>query len=483
MIIKNNLDEIQDYLKDASNILGIAEKVLIPENVDELVEIIKESNNNNTKLTFSAGGTGITGSKVPFEGIVVSIERLDKILKIDLDNQIILVQPGVRLKVLQDTLNELGFFFPPNPTENWSTIGGNVATNASGSRSYKYGSYRNFVNYLKVILPNGEVIEIRRGDTFALDSVIIINTNNVKFIVNIPNYQRPNLKNASGYFLERNMDLIDLFIGSEGTLGIFQEIGLNFLKLPESLIAIIVFFDNLDDMFEFLQIQNIKTKEQPSLIEYFDTNSLILLKPFYNQIPNKSKYALWLEFETNLIDAENITNIVLKEVEEHSALSDYTWYAINEKEHNLFAEFRHKLPLQINEIITKNKTIKIGTDTAVPKESFLEYFNYLYEILESSKLDYLIFGHIGDCHLHANILPKNKVEYNEGIKVYKKLIEKAIELGGTISAEHGIGKIKKEAFQKLSNQNLLKFSKQIKLFLDPKLTLNKGNIFDLDDFK
>jgi D-lactate dehydrogenase (cytochrome) len=483
MIIKKNLDEIQDYLKDASNILGIAEKVLIPENVDELVDIIKESNNNNTKLTFSAGGTGITGSKVPFEGIVVSIERLDKILKIDLDNQIVLAQPGVRLKVLQDTLKELGFFFPPNPTENWSTIGGNVATNASGSRSYKYGSYRNFVNYLKVILSNGEVVEIHRGDTFALDSEITINTNNGKFKLNIPNYKRPNLKNASGYFLESNMDLIDLFIGSEGTLGIFQEIGLKFLKLPETLIAIIVFFDDVDKMFDFLEIQNLKTTLKPCLIEYFDNNSLILLKPFYKQIPDQSKFALWLEFETNLIESEQITNVILKEVEEYSTLADYTWYAINAKEHNHFAEFRHKLPLQINEVISKNKTIKIGTDTAIPHENFKKYFKYLYEILERSKLNYLVFGHIGDCHLHANILPKNKVEYNNGKKIYNKLILKTIELDGTISAEHGIGKIKKEAFQKLSNQNLLKFSKQIKLILDPKLTLNKGNIFDLDDFK
>ncbi|MEQ1764354.1 MAG: FAD-binding oxidoreductase, partial [Pyrinomonadaceae bacterium] len=241
MLIKSDIDELIPYLTDASNMPGgHAEKLFVPENEAEIAEILRDANARRIPVTVSGARTGTVGGAVPFGGWVISLEKLNKIKSIDKENFRAVVEPGVILGDFQKALEAEGLFYPPDPTE-WSCqIGGTVATNASGARSFKYGATREFVKGLRVVMANGEVRHLKRGE--ALDAG-----------VTVPTYQRPNVrKNVSGFFNEQPLDAIDLFIGSEGTLGVITEIELEVLPKAEGFFSGIVFFSRAADLLSFV---------------------------------------------------------------------------------------------------------------------------------------------------------------------------------------------------------------------------------------
>ncbi|MCH6574807.1 MAG: FAD-binding oxidoreductase, partial [Bacteroidetes bacterium] len=162
MIVKTQQDEIQNYLIDASNTKGFCEAVYIPQSVSEMTEIIKEANEKKHSVTISGNGTGLTGARVPKGGIVISTEKLNKIIEINLEEKFALVEPGVLLSELQDTVKQKGLLYAPDPTERNCFIGGTVATNASGARTFKYGPTRNYVEELEIILPDGDFLYLKR---------------------------------------------------------------------------------------------------------------------------------------------------------------------------------------------------------------------------------------------------------------------------------------------------------------------------------
>src|SRR4051794_39791287 len=280
MVTKTQPDDLQNYLTDASNIRGgYAEKLFIPESAEEIQQIVKEANNAGIPVTVSGARTGTVGGAVPFGGYVISMERLNKIKSIDREKRTVIVQPGLILKDFQNAVDAEGLFYPPDPTE-WSCqIGGTVATNASGSRSFKYGATRNYVQRLKVVLAEGDVLNVVRGGEQELK------TEAGKVIdLSLPTYSRPEVrKNVSGYFTAQSSEPIDLFIGSEGTLGVIVEIELSLLEKPEGFFSGIVFFERDRDLLEFinevkelsfasrkcLQATGVRAIDA-SLIEYFD---------------------------------------------------------------------------------------------------------------------------------------------------------------------------------------------------------------------
>jgi D-lactate dehydrogenase (cytochrome) len=491
MIIKTDSDTIETYLSDASNLKGISNQVIIPESKDELKQIIIQLFNSNKSYVISAAGTGLTGGKVPNNDIIVSIEKLNEIIEINPQKKFVRVQPGVTLLQLEDALNKYNLYLPPNPTEKNSSLGGNVANNSSGSRSFKYGPIRNFVKGLSVVLPDGEELKLKRDENFAdKNKMTLITNENKQIIIEFEEIITPDTKHSGGYFLRSNMDVIDLFIGSEGTIGVIEEITLSVNNQPDRILGLIIFFDSENHLLEFTDsireksiINNKKSIEENNdiaarLIEFFDENSLNLLRDKYPQIPEGSKGAIWIEQEYN----ENKENEILEKwfevISLFSSFADSTWVATNENQHNNFRDFRHQLPLTINEIIVKNRMRKIGTDTAVPSKNFREYYYYLKEMLQATQLEHVIFGHIGNSHLHANIFPKDESEKNIALKFYEIIMQKAIDLGGTVSAEHGIGKIKKKYLQQMIGVAGIESMKKIKNVLDPKNLLGKGNLFD-----
>ncbi|MBX3045339.1 MAG: FAD-binding oxidoreductase [Candidatus Kapabacteria bacterium] len=487
---KTDPDTIYPYTYDSSNLKGSAELLFIPENSDELNNALLYCYNEEIKITISGAGTGITGARVPNGGAVISMEKFKNINL--LDNNRVQVGSSVTLDELDKFLAEHNLFLPPNPTEINASIGGNTANNASGARTFKYGPIRRWITGLKVVLPNGDRIKLKRGEIFAENYKLSIPTKNGSiYSVNLPTYTMPDVKNASGYFTGSNIDAIDLFIGSEGTLCVFEEIELEVLPRPENIIGGIVFFDDnyrlLDFVTELRSLSRlnfaISIKKNDNLcarlIEYFDRKSLDLLSPKYPEIPSESIGAIWFEQEYYLDYEEVLMTKWYEFISKFTTLADETWFAVSDKDHLKLKEFRHELPLQVYENLANNSQKKVGLDSAVPDGDFPILYNHYLDQFADIDLEYVVFGHIGNCHLHANIFCRNDEEYAFARKLYDESIDLALSFGGTVSAEHGIGKLKKPYLIKMLGQNAIDEMIEVKKVFDDKLLLNIGTMFDL----
>ncbi|MEJ7862807.1 MAG: FAD-binding oxidoreductase [Pyrinomonadaceae bacterium] len=501
MQVKTQTDELQNYLTDASNLPGgFAQKLFIPNTREEIAEILREANEKEISVTVSGARTGTVGGAIPFGGFVVSLEKFNQIKEINEQERFAVVGSGVVLTDLQKAVDQKNLFYPPDPTE-WSCqIGGTVATNASGAQSFKYGSTRKFVEQLKIVLPNGDFLKLKRGEVFAKDGFIELETENGNRIkVKVPTYEQPHVrKNTSGYFSAENLDAIDLFIGSEGTLGIVMEIKLKLLKKPEGFLSGIVFFKDEKDLLEFVDearrlsfdvhnenqdlIQNPKSKIQnlidATILEYFDENSLKFIAEKFPEMPENVRGAIFFEQEMTAENEDALFEEWNSLLEKHRAALDESWFTTSEQDHKKMRDFRHALPVAVNERIVRYGQRKIGTDMAVPDENFASFLKFYKQKLSESNLDYVIFGHIGDAHLHANILPKTDEEARTAKNLYGRFIAQAIMLGGTISAEHGIGKLKSKYLQVMYGERFINEMAELKKAFDPNGILGRGNIFD-----
>jgi D-lactate dehydrogenase (cytochrome) len=497
MQVKTQLDELQNYLTDASNMPGgFAEKLFIPENAQEIAEILKEANERRIAVTVSGARTGTVGGAIPFGGYVISLEKLNKIVEINTDERCGVVESGVILNDFQKAIEAENLFYPPDPTE-WSCqIGGTVATNASGARSFKYGATREFVEELEVVLASGEILNLKRGARFSRDGFIELETaTGAKIRAKLPTYDQPDTrKNTSGYFSGEQIDAIDLFIGSEGTLGIITRIKLRLLPKPESFFSGIIFFTNEADLLNFVseareisfktrsEIRNPKSEIQntidASLIEYFDEKALKFIKEKFPEVPEGAKGAIFFEQETTSETEDALLEQWNELLEKNNADAERSWFTTTETDREKMREFRHALPVSVNERIVRYKQKKVGTDMAVPDDKFASFLKFYKEKLDASGLEYVIFGHIGDNHLHANMIPKNDSEAEKSRHLYGRFIAQAIMLGGTISAEHGIGKHKSKYLYVQYGERFLNEMAELKRAFDPKGILGRGNMFD-----
>lgn len=490
MIIKTVQEEIQNYLSDASNYKGYCEAVYFPENKYDIINILKDANKLNKKVTVSGNGTGLTGARVPEGGIVISTERLNKIVDINTKLGYAIVEPAVSLSDFLNELKSTGYFYPPDPTEKNCFIGGTVATNASGAKTFKYGATRNYVEELEIILPTGDVISLRRGQYISNNYTLKLFTDNGKPItLSLPRFTLPVTKNASGYYTSENADAVDLFIGSEGTLGIFTKIKLKILPLPEKVISAVFFFNYEQDALQFIEEareksfdsrKNKSTHEIDALaLESFDNNSLRFLKSDYPNIPDQAASAVWMEQETDTANEEILLEKWTAFIKLHNGNDESVWFAANDKERERISEFRHAVSAKVNEYISQNNFKKLGTDVAVPADIFISFYNEIKNKAQQSNLDFLIYGHFGNSHIHLNILPKNQDEYKTGRKLYLEICDKAVSLKGTISAEHGIGKLKREYLTRMLGDDVIDQMREIKHVLDPNFILCAGNIFSV----
>ena len=470
MIRKTNKETIAPYLRDASNFaMGNAEEVFIPETVSELIEFLK---NDTRNITIAGAGTGLTASRIPSDGVIISLEYFNRLEPIK--NNEIWVGPASTLLKLQDYLKPTKWFYPPNPTEWNASIGGTLATNASGSRSFKFGVTRDYVNAIDCILVDGRRAIIKRGHK--ISNQLILNDGSEIIFPEI-NYKSPNCKNAAGYFVHPDMDWLDLFIGSEGTLGIFINICLKLIKKPDEFLSGVLFFEAEKYCWELVKEIKSNSLILPCSLEYFDQNALIMLKEKYPDIPDHAKAALFIE--EDVADKKNYDATLEKWVEfltTKNVLLNDSWFANDEKDNIKFHEFRHYIPILVNEKNTQNNREKIGTDMAVSDNWFEEMMKFYKNILTNSGLPYVIFGHIGDNHLHINLLP-DASQKKIAASVYDEIANKIFSWNGTISAEHGIGKIKKKYFYQMLGQNNIQDLKRIKNKFDPQQRLGRDNIF------
>jgi D-lactate dehydrogenase (cytochrome) len=494
MLSKFKPDEIQDFLSDASYLPGgHASQVIFPQTAGEVADVLAKATRDETPVTISGAGTGTVAGRVPFGGIVVATEKLTQ-LHVNRSRSRATAQAGVRLIDLQRAADAEKLLYAPDPTERSCYVGGTIATNASGSRTFKYGPTRAYVEQLQIALATGEIVEIRRGEhtADAAGQLRLPLPSGRTIEAQLPSYQMPHVrKHASGYFVAPGMDLIDLFIGSEGTLGVVVEAELKLIPKPEGLLSGVVFFEGESELLAFVREARERSLRQRSgagngnsaeldarALEYFDRESLGFLRQKYDSIPTQAIGAIFFEQETSAATEDSLMSEWLALIEQHHALGDQSWFATNEQDYAKLREFRHALPVLMNEWFARYRQRKVSTDMAVPDEAFADMLRFYQESLNGGNLRYTIFGHIGDNHVHVNILPRDTDEAEKAWEIYRQFIRRAVELGGTISAEHGIGKLKREYLRALYGDDHLREMAKLKRAFDPAAILGRGNMFD-----
>jgi D-lactate dehydrogenase (cytochrome) len=527
--IINFTEDYVEYLKDESRKTGKADTISFPVCEEEIINTVKKLYENKTKITVQGARTGIAAGAVPIGGHILNLGKMNSITGLmynsESDDFILCVQPGVLLAdvnkaVLKKDFDTTGWsgqsleafekmntsgdcFFPPDPTETTASIGGMVSCNASGARSFHYGPTRNYVEGLHVVLSDGSKIFIRRGMHMANGRLFSLATDTGRIIHGeLPNYNMPDVKNASGYYVKENMDLIDLFIGSEGTLGIISEVELRLIKKPAFTWGVMFFFREEASSIKFVRMLRGKKHIQDSFksglaaIEYFNTNAIKLLKDHKDNstalsgIPDvKEEYntAIYTEFDEN--SEEEIMNLIMeaaKTAELCGGKEEDTWVADNPKIMENMKLFRHALPEIVNLMVDDRRkespsVTKLGTDMAVPDEKLEEVINMYNTDLLKEGFESAMFGHIGNNHIHVNIIPSTEKEYERGKELYMKWAQKVLAAGGTVSAEHGIGKLKGNFLEMMYGSQGIKEMMALRNSFDPCNILNTGNLFNSEE--
>jgi len=459
--IKELGEDFADYLRDESRRVGHAEKIVFPQSTQEVCEVLKQ----HDRITIQGGRTGITGGCVPDGGLVLNLSRMNRIGKISGNRMV--VQSGALLSTVRAAIKGSGLFFPSDLTETTASVGGMVATNASGARSFHYGSVRNWIHALEVVLSNGETVRVERGVhragglNFKLGSIE----------GTLPALRMPKVKNAAGYFVKPDMDLVDLFIGAEGTLGVVTEITLKLSPAPERIVGLTAFFASEEEALGFVRfLREAGSLIPPTALEFFDVHSLNLLRRTQPDLPELKPgfhTAIYFEYEGEVPEA------VVEKVDE--AID--CWIAEGDRELETLRQFRHAVPEAVNQLIGERKMIKLGTDMAVPDGQLEKVMRMYRDGLVATGLEHVIFGHIGNNHVHVNILPRNTDEYEAGKALYFDWAKQVVAMGGTVSAEHGIGKIKTAFLKLMYDPEGIREMRKLKQEFDPRGRLNPGNLF------
>ncbi len=513
----------ESYLSDESGLgPGSAQTIFFPVNEKQVAGFLREMNNCKTPVTISGGRTGIVGGAVPNGGALMSLERMNRILGIKWDDRTnewqVTVEAGIILRDFQERIakkdlrmNENSpdsdwkdlplfrsdsnqYLYPPDPTEESASLGGTVATDASGARTYFYGRTRKHIRALRIVLATGDVLAIRRGD-YIVDSsrtAEIHCLDGRRIVLPIPSYDYAEVKSAAGYFSRRNMDLVDLFIGSEGTLGVITSVEVALAVAPSHTAMFLAFFPSSDSAVGFvLRVRSHKLVEAPLTLhsmEYLDINSVNLLRGMNRvgetsvgvRLPEGDSWtAILSEFAYG--DLSEAVGFLQGPLEEFGSSMESAIAGIEQREKDTLRALRHMVPDAINRIVAKRKSAvpgihKFGTDTAVPNGSLQLLMRYYSQRLSASKLEHYVFGHIAENHLHVNLLPRNTMELDEAERLVRESVEKAVSLGGTISAEHGIGKMKRDLVKTMYTDANIEQMAATKRALDPNWILSPGNI-------
>jgi D-lactate dehydrogenase (cytochrome) len=502
---KFNADGMQSYLADASNLAGgHAARVVFPETAEEVAGVLAGAAAEGIAVTVSGAGTGVVGGRVPFGGVVLATDRLNRIGEIVGGERggRATVEAGVTLADFRREVERRHLLYPPDPTE-WSCyMGGTVATNASGARTFKYGPTRRYIRRLKIALTTGDVLALARGEVFAdRDGRLRVPLGAGRTVeAQLPAYRMPRTrKHAAGYYVEPGMDALDLFIGSEGTLGVVVEIEAALLPKPAGVLGGVVFFTEEEKLLAFVRdartaslatraanpphpatAEHAETRGgglDARALEFFDAEALNFLRENYPAIPGDARGAVFFEQETTDASEEQLMAAWLALLERHEAALDASWFATDERDQARLREFRHALPVLVNEWLARHGQRKVSTDMSVPDEAFAAMLRFYRETLRASGLQYVIFGHIGDNHVHVNILPRDDGQAASAREIYGRFIARAVRVGGTISAEHGVGKIKREYLRALYGDERLRQMAALKRAFDPACILGRGNIF------
>jgi len=433
----------EDYSHDElGGIKKMPDIVIQTISADEVSKVMKYAYENNIPVTPRGSGTGLVGAAVPLKGgIVIDLSRMNKILELDEENLTLTLEPGVLLMEIGKYVQEFDLFYPPDPGEKSATIGGNISTNAGGMRAVKYGVTRDYVRGLEVVLPNGDIVN--------LGGKVV--------------------KNSSGYALK------DLIVGSEGTLGIVTKAILKLLPLPKKALSLLIPFESLERAIETVP-KIIKSKSIPTAIEFMQREAILAAEEFLGKsFPDKSSDAyLLLTFDGNSTeeiekDYENVANICLEAgaldvlISDTEERQESIWSA-----RGCFLEAIKALTTEMDEV-----------DVVVPRNQIGKFVTFTHELERTANIRIKSFGHAGDGNLHIYILRDDldQEAWESKLKeVMQIMYNKAKELDGQVSGEHGIGFAKKGYLKESLPSECIGIMQGIKLAFDPKNILNPGKV-------
>jgi len=429
------------YSYDATQQSFLPEVVVHPATAAEIAAIIKLANAELIPVFPRGAGSGFSGGSLPTKGgIVLTTERMDRILQIDEENLIAVVEPGVVTEQFQIAVEKVGLFYPPDPASlKFSTLGGNVAECAGGPRCVKYGVTKDYILGLEVITPTGDIITTGG----------------------------PTMKGVVGY------DLTKLLCGSEGTLGIISKIVIKLLPLPEAKKTMLVMFDSIDGAAQAVSAI-IRHKIIPTTLEFMDGRTIDCVRQATGlDVPLAAQALLIIEVDgdRDLLDkqANKIAEIIrpLGVVETRIATTPAESEALWQIRRSVSASLRKVNPDKFNE------------DICVPRSKLPEMIRKIDTIAEKFSLPIVNFGHAGDGNIHVNIMIDKKVpgELEKAHAAIEEVFKGALELGGTMSGEHGVGIAKAPYIPLEITPEAALYMKTLKKALDPNNILNPGKIF------
>lgn len=434
-------EECYCYGYDASRLNGVPDCVVFPGNVNEIAAVIRLANRDRFPVFPRGAGSGMVGAAVPCSGgLVMVLTRLNRILEIDPDNMLTVVEPGVITGELQRTVRRHGLFYPPDPASlGFSTLGGNVAMCSGGPRAVKYGVTRDYVMGLEAVLPTG--------------SIVHTGTRTVKGVV--------------GY------DLTRLLVGSEGTLGIFGKIILRLIPAPEGVRTLTAVFPRIDGAARAV-CDIIKQRVIPSTLELMDQATLEVLENYLHLgLPIHAEALLLIEVDGRdcLLD-EDVGRI--EAICRQCGASEVE-IAHTEADRERLWRARRSISPALGQV----KPGKINEDVTVPRTQIPSLIRSIRSLAEKHRLIIINFGHAGDGNIHTNIMldRKNKKELERAEKAVEELFRIVLDLGGTLSGEHGIGITKSPFFQWEVGPEGFQAMWRIKQALDPLNILNPGKMF------
>ncbi len=436
--VRNAKEYLITHSYDATRRKSLPDVVVFPETTDDIVKIVKISSKYKIPITPRGAGTGMTGGAIPVKGgMVISFSKMNKIIKVDVDNTMAIVEPGVITYDLAKEVEKYGLFYPPDPASyKTSTLGGNVAENAGGPHCFKYGVTKNYVLGLEAVLMSGDVI-FTGGQT---------------------------IKNVVGY------NLSDLLIGSEGTLAIITKIILKLIPKPQNRGVVRLGFRSLTEAVKGVN-KIITNGIFPSALEFMDKVSIKEVFEFLG-LKRKERISAYLILEFDGSKKEIDSQIEsIKELFKKGELEDLL-YSTDPDEMEQIWEIRRN----ISGAISSSDLIKYNEDIVVPRANLPEIVDYIYELGDYYKVKTVLFGHIGDGNIHTNFFLKKEQEHFVD-ELLSKLFKKVIELGGSLSGEHGIGIAKKGFINYQLSSRVIELHRKIKEIFDPENLLNPGKIF------
>lgn len=439
--VSTSEDDRRTHGQDALKEVSMPWLVVWPANADDVASILRLANRERIPVTPRAGGVGYTGGAVPVQGgILLSVTRMNRILEIDVENMVAVVEPGVVLAQFQRAVEAKGLFYPPDPSSlDDCMLGGNIAENAGGPRCVKYGVTGAYVLGVTFVAATGELIKAGGRTT----------------------------KNVVGF------DLASLFVGSEGMLGIATEITLRLLPLPEASRTLSVTFANVRDAARCVS-GVMANKIIPAKIEFIDKFTLGAVSDYTGQpMPTGAGALLLIELDGEREAVDREVAEVDRIVREHGALDVIASTSADE------ADRLWSVRRKMSQAVGKLRPRKLNQDVVVPRTKIPDLLDLVAGISQRDRLLIPCFGHAGDGNIHVNVMldPSDEDEAARAKAAVEEIFRASVALGGTISGEHGIGYVKAPYLGIALSAETIDMMRRVKKAFDPNGILNPGKVF------